>query len=85
MTDPPRLHRPLSALADEIQNAWTGSIPRDVRVLLQELRQLAHIEDEGAYLVVAELRKALGGWRTPVARRIKAELEVVLTHFRADH
>ena len=84
MTDTLPSHRSLTDIAAEIQHAWIGNIPRDLRVCLYALQQLTRVDDELSYRTVANLRNVLGRWRTPAARRIKGELEVFLAHYRAD-
>ena len=76
--------RPLASIAaDIVREAWK-TIPRGARSDLLAMADLTDISNDREFEIVASVRRSLNSWRSLTARRVKPELETILSHYRAD-
>lgn len=71
-------------IAAEVLDDWGTQLPMRLRPVLVKMATLQVIGDDEAYQVVARVRNSLRDWRSPKARSVKLELDMKLTHYRAE-
>lgn len=81
MSSPQHRHRPLRVIVQEVVGDKT-SLSVATRTHLQRLLDIDQVTSEDAYAALCQARRQLGNWRSALARRVKAEMDTILSLYR---